>query len=212
MPPTEEDLKLLGVAPDRVAAALAAWDEHPIDWGKMRCKCGAAFEATLLGNQRYQSHRMQAAIFAGIPEHTRNAVRAVSRGLGFTLELRAGVWVIAYPSGGARPAQTPEIKLWEMLIETIEKLQESDEDALPEDEPAKVYPDGWCTCGMSSMRFWRGDDGALHGDDCPRVVSPPTCKACSSRLKVDVVRISELKVFCPNSDCVEWVQGFWIER
>lgn len=178
MPPTEEDLKLLGVAPDRVAAALAAWDEHPIDWGKMRCKCGAAFEATLIGNQRYQSHRMQAAIFAGIPEYRRKAVRAVSQGLGFTLELRAEVWVIVYPGGSCRPAQTTEVKLWEMLIDTIEKLQNSDE--------AEPEPDA--------------------------KVNHPTCKACSAPLEVDVVRIKELKVFCPNPDCIEWMQDFWIER
>lgn len=41
--------------------------------------------------------------------------RALSTELGFSLEMRGGIWVVVWPSGAVRPASAVETILWRLL-------------------------------------------------------------------------------------------------
>lgn len=39
-----------------------------------------------------------------------------------------------------------------------------------------------------------------------------TCENCGTQLALNRWRIAQAEVFCPNDQCSEFVQAFWIER
>ena len=38
------------------------------------------------------------------------------------------------------------------------------------------------------------------------------CQECGSELKVDRMMVYKMMVFCPDPDCPEFVDGFWVEK
>lgn len=156
MEPTEVDLRLLGVVPNRVTAAVIAWHAHVWDAVTRLCSCGLLFEASFQGHQDHLSHRLAAALNAGAEDTYTGPVEVVK------------------------------------------------------EEP--VVPAGWCTCDSGAPdRDWLGDDGHFHQRKCPRVVEQ-SCKVCAGDLEINSRKVNDVEVFCPNSECTEFVRTFWISR
>ncbi len=49
-----------------------------------------------------------------------------------------------------------------------------------------------------------------HLDWCKGVEM--NCKTCGSELEINTVKIKSTQLFCPNSECEEWLKSFWVEK
>jgi hypothetical protein len=39
-----------------------------------------------------------------------------------------------------------------------------------------------------------------------------SCKECGAPMQLDTFKMGEMKIFCPNEDCLAFIRAFWVDR